>query len=614
MNSSQNLGERKYGRDYLLQLRLHPFSLQKPKHLKEHDIVKDKLYLHQLNGIGSQNANLSMPCTYSDYVHMALKQDPETLIRYHHSMPDCFSRNCLPYVSGRKGHVGMHAISSSKNRQLYIPDYVAPMRKIQLQNPSDYEFDVLRDDVYCSNVPWSKQCCPFSDDMRRQNQQSDHDSSSKISFEGSSKNKKKALPIIDPKNGKNILDGICTTSQESIISEETDGDSETKSSTLISENNKQFTHEEQNIDDSIKNEKVSQGMISDDDFSSSSQLSESIYQNLTFSNENPKEENISEDLTNSFSSKTHNENFSEFESNINTNRKNLAGRTSNGSILAKHVLDSDYELYKKFACNNYEESKLAINDSLESYEGNNSKDINASYHYLNQMNAERYKSLPMQENKLNFEEQLKHHIKLLREKIYSVRQEQQKMAILQSFLRFKKHQLDESYRRLDDKKMEIANWECNLTSKAKKLQEKDCRLEAKRLTLFNKESELEEREKKLNENANMAELNVKDKVKVEKITSLKDKIDGKENCSIDYELGNSSIKELNEKEKMLNEDINMDELNKDKIEVEATSLKEKIVTKENCSINYEMGDFFSIKEKNQRKMNLEEKTPTNDVL
>ncbi|GIX99012.1 hypothetical protein CEXT_382421 [Caerostris extrusa] len=95
------------------------------------------------------------------------------------------------------------------------------------------------------------------------------------------------------------------------------------------------------------------------------------------------------------------------------------------------------------------------------------------------MNAERYKSLPMQENKLNFEEQLKLHIKLLREKIYSVRQEQQKMAILQSFLRFKKHQLDESYRRLDDKKMEIANWECNLTSKAKKLQEKDCRLEAK---------------------------------------------------------------------------------------------------------------------------------------
>ncbi|GIX99014.1 uncharacterized protein CEXT_382431 [Caerostris extrusa] len=181
------------------------FLSAKPKHLKEHDIVKDKLYLHQLNGIGSQNTNLSMPCTYSDYVHMTLKQDPETLIRYHHSMPDCFSRNCLPYVSGRKGHVGMHAISSSKNRQLYIPDYVAPMRKLQLQNPSDYEFDVLRDDVYCPNVPWSKQCCPFSDDMRRQNQQSDHDSSSKISFEGSSKNKKKKkrlLPIIDPKKWK----------------------------------------------------------------------------------------------------------------------------------------------------------------------------------------------------------------------------------------------------------------------------------------------------------------------------------------------------------------------------------------------------------------------------
>ncbi|GFT18145.1 uncharacterized protein TNCV_183101 [Trichonephila clavipes] len=100
-STPQNAAERKYGRDFLLQLRLHPFSLQKPSNLKMHEIVKDKLYLHQLNfAIESQNSIL--PCPYADDFHMSLKPEHETLFRYHHSVPDCFPRNCALFGAGRK--------------------------------------------------------------------------------------------------------------------------------------------------------------------------------------------------------------------------------------------------------------------------------------------------------------------------------------------------------------------------------------------------------------------------------------------------------------------------------------------------------------------------------
>lgn len=467
-STTQNAAERKYGRDYLLQLRLHPFSLQKPSNLKMHEIVKDKLYLQQLNfAIESQNSTL--PCPYSDDLHMSLKPDHETLFRYHHSIPDCFPRNCALFGAGRK----CNALTSSKNRQLYIPDYVNPLRKIQFHTSSDYEYDFSCDGAYCSNVPWSKQGGSFSDELWNcRSHQSEKDTSSKISFEGLSKSKKNPLPIIDPKNGKNILDGICknsTTSQESIISEETDQDSETKSGSLITGMNELSVDDEECnfIEMNNDNEKIVHNVVSHDDLPSSSQPLEEETQNETPNNKNYKE------------------------------------------LL---------------------------------------KDTNESSNYSSQFTSERNKTLPIHDNCLNFEDQLKMNIKLLREKIYSIRQEQQKMAILQSFLRFKKHQLDESYRRMDDKKIEIANWECNLATKAKRLQEKECWLESRRLSLLSKESKLNERENMLNESQNGIETkpngNENDKEDVEQLTAENNINDTMDEYSINFELGDSlSIKE-----------------------------------------------------------------------
>ncbi|PRD32437.1 UNVERIFIED_CONTAM: hypothetical protein NCL1_20448 [Trichonephila clavipes] len=482
-STPQNAAERKYGRDFLLQLRLHPFSLQKPSNLKMHEIVKDKLYLHQLNfAIESQNSIL--PCPYADDFHMSLKPEHETLFRYHHSVPDCFPRNCALFGAGRK----CNTLTSSKSRQLYIPDYVNPLRKIPFHTSSDYEYDFSCDGVYCSNVPWSKQSGSFSEELwNSRSHQSEKDTSSKLSFEGLSKSKKKPLPIIDPKNGKNILDGICensTTSQESIISEETDQDCETKRESLNAGINElSVNNEECNfIDMNNENEKIVPSVIPEDNFPCSSQPLEDEMQNVTVNDKNYKE---------------------------------------------------------------------ALKDTSES--------SNCS----SQFSCERNKTLPVQDNCLNFEDQLKMNIKLLREKMYSIKQEQQKMAILQSFLRFKKHQLDESYRRMDDKKIEIANWECNLANRAKKLQEKECWLESRRLSLLSKESKLNERENMLNESQNENETktnwNKNDQVDQEKFTEENRMNGTMDEYSIKFELGDSlSIKEQKISEENTDKDLELE--------------------------------------------------------
>lgn len=113
---------------------------------------------------------------------------------------------------------------------------------------------------------------------------------------------------------------------------------------------------------------------------------------------------------------------------------------------------------------------------------------------------------PMQENIRQLREKtysLKHEEQkmalLQREKTYSLKQEEQKIAILQSFLRYKKYQLEESARNLDEKRIEIANWEYSLYNKAKKLQEKEQWLENKNEILNKKTQQLIEKEKILYE-------------------------------------------------------------------------------------------------------------------
>ncbi|XP_055937453.1 uncharacterized protein LOC129966874 isoform X2 [Argiope bruennichi] len=536
---SQNMIQHKYGRDYLLQLRLHPFSLQKPDNLKNHDIVKEKLYLHQLNfGNGSQNTHLSQPCTYPDFP-MPLK-DPENILRYHHSIPNCYSRNCSSYITGRKCNTGIHVKPSSKSRQLYIPDYVNSIQKLQFQNSSDFE-DFLHDDIYCSNAPWLKQCCSFSEETWNcRNQRSDHESSSKSSFESSSRSKKKPLPIIDPKNGKNILDGICevSTTQESITSDSNDGDSGAKSgSTLISEIDKQPDHDECTLSATDNNgiETITQN-LSNIDCSSQSQISSCSYQNPSC-----KDDRICDDDGNNIMATFKDENIA-FKSDFDVNLKKAAEKSIDNGIPIKEMLDSDYEFYKKIPSRSYYGPR--ISDSFESLEENSSKDVHGDCPFQKKITTDRNKTMTIQESGMKLEDELKVNIKLLREKIYSVKQEQQKMAILQSFLHFKKHQLDEGYRRMDDKKIEIANWECSLANRAKRLLEKECRLEAKRLNLLDKESKLDEREKMLNENRKCTETKFQQDNEtveeiVEEINSESKMKYPEKTFSVDYEFGDT---------------------------------------------------------------------------
>ncbi|GFT18139.1 transposable element Tc3 transposase [Trichonephila clavipes] len=144
-------------------------------------------------------------------------------------------------------------------------------------------------------VPWSKQSGSFSEELwNSRSHQSEKDTSSKLSFEGLSKSKKKPLPIIDPKNGKNILDGICensTTSQESIISEETDQDCETKRESLNAGINELLVNNEECnfIDMNNENEKIVPSVIPEDNFPCSSQPLEDEVQNVTVNDKNYKE-------------------------------------------------------------------------------------------------------------------------------------------------------------------------------------------------------------------------------------------------------------------------------------------------------------------------------------
>lgn len=90
---------------------------------------------------------------------------------------------------------------------------------------------------------------------------------------------------------------------------------------------------------------------------------------------------------------------------------------------------------------------------------------------------------------------MKEGLRQIKEKIYALRQEQQKMVILQSFYQYKKYRLEEIARNLDEKRIEIANWECNLHNKAKELQDKEQRLENKNKILQQHVQELVEQKK-----------------------------------------------------------------------------------------------------------------------
>ena len=103
------------------------------------------------------------------------------------------------------------------------------------------------------------------------------------------------------------------------------------------------------------------------------------------------------------------------------------------------------------------------------------------------------------ENILKQHDTMRESLRQLREKMYSLKQEEQKVAILQSFLRYKKYQLEESARNLDEKRIEIANWEYNLYNKAKRLQEKEQWLDNKNEMLNNKTQQLVDKEKMLSE-------------------------------------------------------------------------------------------------------------------
>ncbi|KAG8175497.1 hypothetical protein JTE90_025510 [Oedothorax gibbosus] len=451
---------RRYERDFLLQLRLHPFSLQKPKSLKDLEIIKDKLYLHQVdNNFGSNgNNSLNLRTVYQG----TMKPDSESMFRTSRIFSNYYSRNGPLYSSSYKPNSGYYG-APTKSRSFYLPYNINPARKFPVSTAADYKFDLF-DDAFSSNWPASQTAVPFSKRTSYEDMWNYYNGSTQNNHDVAIKSKK-ALPIIDPSNGKNILEGIikvspASTSQESIG----ESGSDAKDSEPLSSADELACEKTEDSDGTQSNEYVVENMESRQDIhdinmiSGESELKERPLKDIQF-----------EDNT-------------EMDDGLNT-AKEKTSETSSVDFPTKQQMH-DYEDKSNNTCEDF----LTANDK------NSDKENHNSYSMLyNSRDNSNFCSI---DASLRTEEQLKQA--LLKERVYAMRQEQQKMVAYESFLRYKSRQLNEMIRSLDSKKFENTNWERNLISKEKQLKEMESWLEYKKNDLKNKEEGLREREKKLN--------------------------------------------------------------------------------------------------------------------
>ncbi|KFM73624.1 hypothetical protein X975_05930, partial [Stegodyphus mimosarum] len=101
MSTSEAKPRLRYGRDYLLQLRMHPLSIQRPKNLAEFEMAKEKLYLNQINSIAMfPNKHLLPTNVSSDILHSFVNlENSKNILRQHRALPSYFPTYYPLYAS-----------------------------------------------------------------------------------------------------------------------------------------------------------------------------------------------------------------------------------------------------------------------------------------------------------------------------------------------------------------------------------------------------------------------------------------------------------------------------------------------------------------------------------
>ncbi|XP_071033985.1 putative leucine-rich repeat-containing protein DDB_G0290503 isoform X1 [Parasteatoda tepidariorum] len=449
----------KYGRDYLLQLRMHPLSLQKPQNLPIMEIVKDRLYLHQIDSMASPGGDESQYHHYTDDMYAFMKHDNAYKRFSQRSSPGYTSRSCPEYASYPKYNA---PLTISKYRSCYES---SPQKQFYR---TSCKIDMAADDFFenfndIQNAPWYKETSSLYTNENEWNlNQKNSENKVLTSNNGCNLKNKKKLSIIDPKTGKNILEGMenSTASQTSISSKE--NECEARHSVEV---NSLMNNECKDI---------KRNVVSDDDYPMLTTESSKHPSVLSYNPDSSDDEFMKE--------------YSEYKLKASENSSQKLQYEENEKNMDKSIGFSPAgdpgTIHPPTDKGNAEENSRQPNDKADSQQLNDlrAKDPRSGVHEI--ISSEGC-------NDTN----LKEKILLLRDKIYTMKQEQQKMAILQSFLRFKKQQLDESFRSLDDKKMDIINWEYNLYTKAKKLHEKEYWMTMKSQNLRKKEKQLEEKEK-----------------------------------------------------------------------------------------------------------------------
>lgn len=475
---------KQYRRDILLQLRLHPLSLQKPENLPAIEVVKNKLYLHSIIDSTSSADKYMDSSTYQASLkpeHCSLKHDYPLLPHYFNRLyPFCFS----PHL-----YNGPYQNSSSKFRSPFHA-YYNPLKKHCIASHSCYK-------DFPEECVWTKRNYSSSEDVwNYPSHVTTNFTKKRDSFEAVPKSRKK-LSIIDPVTGKNVLEAITTISCEKQreINQEDVECPQNYVTDIIDEKyagdcfcngvpgETSFNLSEEDCQDSgpcSSEEKIYYEKIKEAD---------SMYQPGFFDKAlegNSRFDNACENKTAVVN------NGNEDSSDVNT-KEELVTAPADFSVANENV------------------SKVKTSENIHDTQETNSllnkqvpkkpkvkETIPVDIHGNCQSHYKKDFNFYCGKENVSKQSDIREGLKQLREKIYSLKQEQQKMAILQSFLRYKRYQLEESARNLDEKRIEIANWECTLYNKAKRLHDKELWLDNRSEILFNKAQQLAEKEKILN--------------------------------------------------------------------------------------------------------------------
>ncbi|XP_035221735.1 uncharacterized protein LOC118194673 isoform X2 [Stegodyphus dumicola] len=516
MSTAEAKPHLQYGRDYLLQLRMHPLSIQRPKKLADFEMAKEKINSTAMFPNKNLPTNVS-----SDILHSFVNlENSKNILRQRRTLTSYFPKYYPLYPSSQTGSATSQNVLSSKYRYTSLPDY--PLRKHSLPSSSLYKNDVSASGMYYGNShllgPWSKHFYPLGNAWNSHSEMLHNRAvENKEVVEHMSKSKKK-LPIIDPRTGKNVLEAVNKFSSppqdkelpdENVVAETRNAKS---SETTFNENH--YCNAEtdiRNFYDKIDVDYINAANSPQACNESSFIIaSNNIMRNLNASLFNSSDEEIKETVPETVDANVNenslaNKNFEMYhEIGLPSNSKDNTEQTFIGSFTYENDAKSLYLNAEKSNSDDDRRKSMAndlLHDLCENVKGTNGTSN------MQNLGTPQYRrqchSFVTKSHSKNFEDELNENVTLLREKVYLMRQEQQKMAILHSFLRYKKHQLDEYAHKLDDKKLELANWEFTLNAVHKKLKDKEYWIEAKWEILKNREQQIEEREKVLKKSENV---------------------------------------------------------------------------------------------------------------